>query len=436
MVGSILVSATLLTLQVADPPRSRHEPKATSKVAPEVNRGEALAEYNALRAKTPETAVAQWRLGTWCEEHGLKDVAYVHFAEVVRLDPRRDAAWRKLGFKKHGGHWTNDEQIAEENEQKKADKVWGPKLSKLHKDIHGTNGAKKRHAAQADVDAIADPRAVLCAYREFCGGGQSDQNILIQIMGQIDRPMSSKVLALLAVYGKTPDVRRRATETLRGRSPEDFLDILVGLMTDEFKYEVRPVGGPGSPGVLFVEGEKFNVSRFYAPPPPPNVAPQPGDIIVYDQSGMPSIARPIAETTNTVTHGVPGSKTLVRSTTTVNQQLAEISPYQLMLEAQRGAAMAEAQLEGDVALIKSINDDRKRFNNVIMAIAKDATGKDHGRTPKEWREALAAGSGSPKKADPSKPTFPEMVPLAYNPTFMPVGFSTRTLTSTRVFVDS
>jgi hypothetical protein len=100
--------------------------------------------------------------------------------------------------------------------------------------------------------------------------------------------------------------------------------------------------------------------------------------------------------------------------------------------------MAEAQLEGDVALIKSINDDRKRFNNVIMAAAKDATGKDHGRTPKQWREALAAGNGSPKKekADPSKPTFAETVPLAYNPTFMPVGFSTRTLTSTRVFVDT
>jgi hypothetical protein len=161
MIGAILVSATLLTLQVADPPRSRDEPKATSKVAPEVNRGEALAEYNALRAKTPATAAAQWRLGTWCEEHGLKDGAYVHFAEVVRLDPKRDAAWRKLGFKKHGGHWTTDEQIAEENEQKKADKVWGPKLRKVHKDVHGTNGAKKRDAAQAEVDAVADPRAVL-----------------------------------------------------------------------------------------------------------------------------------------------------------------------------------------------------------------------------------------------------------------------------------
>jgi hypothetical protein len=107
-----------------------------------------------------------------------------------------------------------------------------------------------------------------------------------------------------------------------------------------------------------------------------------------------------------------------------------------MLEAQRGAVMAQVQLERDVAMIKSINDDRKRFNDMIMTAAKRATGRDHGRTPKDWRDALVAGKSSPTKAEPSKPTVPEMVPLAYNPAFMPIGFSTRTLTSTRVYVDS
>ena len=30
-----------------------------------------------------------------------------------------------------------------------------------------------------------------------------------------------------------------------------------------FKYQVRPVQGPGSPGELYVEGEQFNFQRFY-----------------------------------------------------------------------------------------------------------------------------------------------------------------------------
>ena len=115
---------------------------------------------------------------------------------------------------------------------------------------------------------------------------------------------------MLAVYGKTPEVRRRATETLRGRSAEDFLYLLVGLMIDPYKYEVKPVAGPGSPGVLFVEGEKFNVSRFYAPPPAPNITLQPGDTISYDQTACRSSHVPW-ESSRSTPQGVPGSKTLV-----------------------------------------------------------------------------------------------------------------------------
>ncbi len=40
---------------------------------------------------------------------------------------------------------------------------------------------------------------------------------------------------------------------------------MIGLLRKRVKYEVRPVGGPGSPGVLFVEGERFNVQRLYVP---------------------------------------------------------------------------------------------------------------------------------------------------------------------------
>ena len=87
--------------------------------------------------------------------------------------------------------------------------------------------------------------------------------------------------------------------------------------------------------------------------------------------------------------------------------------------------MAKNQLEADVNLIKSINKDRKKFNELVMAVAKNATGKDGGQTPKEWRQTLAAGNGISKQPSrtPEKPTFGEMVSLAYNPVFAPVGFT-------------
>jgi hypothetical protein len=73
-----------------------------------------------------------------------------------------------------------------------------------------------------------------------------------------------------------------------------------------------------------------------------------------------------------------------------------------------------------------------------MSVAKDATGKNRGKTPREWREAIAAGNNSNKQRSQtlSKPTIPETVPLAYNPVYEPVGFTFRTLTQTRVFEDS
>jgi len=438
MIGSVLVASTLLAGQIAAPTHSGDKQKSTSKAAA-VNPEQALAEYNALKETTPMTAAAQWKLALWCEEHGLKDIAYVHFGEVIRLDPKRDGAWRRLGFKKHGNHWATDAQIAEDQEQKKADKFWLPHLKKIHKDIHGTNGKTKKELAQAELDKISEPRAVVSVYREFGGGGKSDQLMLVEVLGRIDKPISSKVLALIAVYGKTPDVRRRATETLRRRPGEDFLDLLVGLMIDPYKYEVKPVGGPGSPGVLFVEGEKFNVNRFYAPPAAPNITPQPGDIITYDQYGMPIINRPVRQVVIMgAKKGVPGSKTLVEQKEEDITEYVEISPSQLAMEAQRGALVAKSQLEADVNMIKSINKDRRKFNDVVMAVAKAATGKDGGNTPKEWREALAAGNGVSKQPSPTplKPTFGEMVALGYNPVFAPVGFTAQTVARINVFVDS
>lgn len=440
MIGSALICSTLLVAQTSTPSRAGDPQKLTTKAkaAAQTDPAQALAEYNALAEKAPSTAAAQWKLGLWCEEHGLKPEAYVHFSEVVRLDPRRDAAWRKLGFKKYHGRWTTDAEIAEENAQKKADKLWVPRLKKIHKDIHGRHGAKQRDSAEAALLAIKDPRAVLSLYREF-GGSKLDQMILIGALGRIDRSLSSKVLAILAIYGKTPEVRKRAIDVLRGRPADDFLDVMVSMMTDPLKYEVRRVGGPGSPGVIFVEGERFNIARYYAPPSAPNITPAPGDIITFDASGEPIINRPVMTLPlSDITKGIPGSKTLVRETATTDIVYAQISVQQLKAEAARAAQTAEAQLELDVAKIESMNKDRNQFNALVIAAAKEATGKDLGKTPKDWRDALGGRNKSSNKPDPTpdKPTIPEVVPLAYNPAFSPVGFSVQILKQTRVFEDS
>ena len=210
------------------------------------------------------------------------------------------------------------------------------------------------------------------------------------------------------------------------------------MMNDPIKYEVKPVGGPGSPGVLFVEGEESNVSRVYAPPAAPNVAMLPGDRIIYDPSGQPVIIRPVnmIEVWANGANGPLGApKTRLLHGDAEITQYVEISPSQLMNEARRGAVVAQSQLEADVSWIKSINLRRMEINVLAMAVAKDAAGKDYGTTPKEWRTALAAGTNpreaklgvAPNDRDqpgqaPQKPTYSDLVPLAYNPVFAPIGF--------------
>jgi hypothetical protein len=383
--------------------------------------GDALAEYNALRENTPHTVAAQSKLAAWCEEHGLKAEAYVHYAEVVRLDPKREAAWKKLGYKKYGNRWMTGAQIAEVEEQKKADRVWGPEVKKIHKDIHGSHGARKRDQAQTALDAIVDPKAIASLYREFAGRSQTDQMILIQVLGQIDKPLSTEVLAMMSVFGGTPEVRRRAAEVLRGRPARDYLELLVGLMIDPLKHEVKPVGGPGSPGALFVEGQQFNVARFYVPPTP----------IFPVMPGL--VGSQVLKDSTTIKRTTQGA--VVTDTRTVREEFATYSMADIILEQRKADAVAESQLEGDLSVIKAINAERRRFNDVVITVVSYTTGKDLGPSPKDWRDAVAAGQDSRKApADPSvKPTYAEMIPVMYNPVVLPhLSFMTSTTSQSHV----
>ena len=83
------------------------------------------------------------------------------------------------------------------------------------------------------------------------------------MLGRIDAGGSSRALALLSVSGKTAEVRRKATETLKRRDPRDYIGLLIGMIRDPLKYEVRPGVEPGAVGEIFVEGERYNVRRLY-----------------------------------------------------------------------------------------------------------------------------------------------------------------------------
>ena len=430
--------AVLSLLGWQDPapsPRPADPPSVKAQV--DAAEADALARYNEQTQKIPDTAAAHWKLGLWCEQHKLRPEAYTQFGRVIELDPRRDLAWQKLGFKRHEGRWMTAEQITAEEKQDALDKTWTANLKKWHRAIHG---GKEPAEAQAELDKVTDPVAAPAIFREFAAGGGADQSIAVQLLGQVRSPIASKGLALLALYGKTPAVRRAAMETLRQLPPEEFLDLLVALMKDPLRYEVRPVGGPGSPGVLYIEGDDANFRRFYAPPPMPSITPRFGDTIAYDMNGMPVVFRSQSHTVKGQVQGVPGSKTLVSETDKTTTTTETFTFYDAMAEAQRAAQYAQGQLQGDIAKVEGMNRDRKRFTDLVIEVARGATGKNLGASAKEWRAALDTLK-SPRYAkrprERPKPTVGEVVPLDYVPQFvadMQIQSQNRSLT--RTYVDT
>jgi hypothetical protein len=250
-------------------------PEAVSaRIGSDASYAAALASYNQRRARTADTADAQWKLALWCEQQGLKPEATAHLTRVVQLDPGREAAWKRLGYRKHGGRWVNDEQLAAEKAEaearKAADQHWPPNLTRWRRWI----GDKAREVELTEAIAtVTDPLAVPSVWAVFGRGPASHQKVAVQILGQIDSADATRALALLALSGKSPAVRARATQTLRVRDPREIASLLVAMLRDPefdadpilYHYRLDPIAfnAMDQPGLLVVSGPDYNIVRTY-----------------------------------------------------------------------------------------------------------------------------------------------------------------------------
>ena len=378
----------------------------------------ALAQYNAMRARMRSTADSQWRLAEWCAAHGLQAEAELHFGEVVRLDPMRDAAWRKLGFKKINGRWMSDAQIAAEKTQREANKTWGPRLQKLHDALHDQ---KTHDDAAAEVARIQEPAAVPSVWNVFGRGGAGDQLIAVQLLGQIRSPASSQLLAILGVFAPSATVRGRATETLRDRDPDDYVPGLISLIRQPLRYEIRPVQGPGSPGTLFVEGEQADLRRFYSAPPPE----------MKEFSGELPWMFPLNPYGNYAVDVYLKEAGKNPVALLAAQMVTQAVWQENQAEAARAAAASQEQMASDVALIESRNALIRENNGRIILILRTTASAAAGKSPPlrddpaTWTAWLQTSKGRTattlgQSVRRPKPVVDEFVPLNYVPTFVNV----------------
>src|SRR5579885_848938 len=72
-----------------------------------------LDDYVVKRGEAAGTAEAQYRLGSWCEQNRLADLARLHYERALGHDPDFEPAHKKLGHTKVGDSWlTRDDLTA------------------------------------------------------------------------------------------------------------------------------------------------------------------------------------------------------------------------------------------------------------------------------------------------------------------------------------
>ena len=422
----------------------------SEKIKADAALGAKLAEYNARREGIRNNADAHYKLALWCQEQGLDAEARAHFTNVTRLDPAREAAWEKLGYKKVGHRWATAEQLvaekAEADAQKTADKHWRPLVQRWHTALSGKIRTK-REEAEAALDQISDPRAVPALWHVFAKGDEKSQAKLVAILGRIEGVEASRALATLAVFSRSGEVRRAAIETLRRRDAREVVGWLIALIRKPTRYEIRQPNGANSPGQLFVEGEKFNTLRDYTPrglefsrietsgrlrtfvsdadgnpvvgvfPFAVNYGPGPGTPMavfntlenLHPQNPGLNVALGHARTAAAKQLGAGISGQAPPGLTVYGSMLMPLeTPAQLVAAAARAS---ENRLENDIQAIESSNSAINNANALVLNALTPLTGKDLPPDSSAWMSWWADQQGYAFMAstETSKPTIVENV---------------------------
>ena len=338
-------------------------------------------EYLDRRLRTPQkNAEAQLRLAAWCLEKGLKDEAMVHFNVVTRLNPSRDIAWVRLGFKKTHDRWVQPDDLAaqklEADRQKRADKEWRPRLEKLRGALESAIETR-RLKAQREVYQITDPRRAddLEDLRLRQPDSPARRGRAVQPDRRADR--FKRYCTARSRFTFT-DVRQRAAQALLSRDPRDVIGRLIYMVHKPFKYKINQGTGSGSTGSLEVDGEQFDLKRLYRFPTfDPCMSPASPGIaaITVTSSGLP--AKFLRALPSGMTASGPFSATAAplpdMSIASATQQL-----FQAM-------AAVQQTLENDVRMIQDFNTQIDQLNERVLPILESLTGQSLGADPEAWR---------------------------------------------------
>ena len=209
----------------------------------------ALDEYVILRGKDRALAEEEFQLGTWCEDHKLKDLAENHFEAALRLDPQYGPAHEKLGHVMINDRWLNADEQREAQGMVKYRGRWMTTEEKDRLEDQATLAAEsqswlRRIRMYRDAYiSVADGRAKeaekrLLAIREVAAIGPvlrilgEDANPAVRelagrVLGTIPGPEASSALVSRLLRETDSGVRERTMTEAARRERGEILPRLV-----------------------------------------------------------------------------------------------------------------------------------------------------------------------------------------------------------------
>jgi hypothetical protein len=263
-------------------------------------------------------------------------------------------------------------------------------------------------------------------------GDGVDQASAVPVLGRLDGPASARALAMVAVFARSTEAARAATETLKLRDGRDVIGLLISLIRKPINYEVRPVNGPNMPGELYIDGERAITRRVYLPDQiardlsrvPPRIftgdvpfdpfGPQNLFLLAQSQNGAGMTAQVGSPSAPGHNRAVAVAPAAVNAQGQAARRDIEIGTR--LTRIQQALAYGQEQLNNDVATLEALNAATSRGNDQVMPVLYALTGQDLGASPEDWKAWWADERGyvyDRPSVPRAKPVVTQVVPNPY-----------------------
>jgi hypothetical protein len=214
------------------------------------------------------------------------------------------------------------------------------------------------------------------------------------MLGRIDAPGSTWELARLAVLSSSSTTRKAAALALKPRNRREYAGRLVEMIRTPVQYQVEPIRGPGSTGILATETPRYRVLRTYDAPLLFQLPSNFRGYVTYDAaSGVPVVVR--AGEANLVA-GSRGPVFQARALAVIQARTANYVAFW-----QLNTLSTVQRLVADVQEVAAANQKSLALNERISPVLEDAAGAPTlGHDENAWRTWWADEVGSTYKRPP------------------------------------